>query len=87
MVLAKIFRHGGSQAVRIPKEFRLEGTSVSIERKGKSIILKPVPKPKFKTLGDIARYFRENRANDPDIPDIEAPPRPKEHERPNPIWW
>jgi antitoxin VapB len=29
---AKLFRHGGSQAVRLPREFRLPGTEASISR-------------------------------------------------------
>jgi hypothetical protein len=31
---AKIFRSGNSQAVRIPKEFQLEGSKVEIVKKG-----------------------------------------------------
>ena len=38
----KIFWTGRSQAVRLPKEFRLPGLSVSIRRSGNSIILEPV---------------------------------------------
>jgi antitoxin VapB len=29
---AKLFRHGGSQAVRLPLEFRLPGTEVAVSR-------------------------------------------------------
>ena len=29
---AKLFKHGGSQAVRLPHEFRFEGTEVSVRR-------------------------------------------------------
>jgi len=38
---AKIFKSGNSQAVRIPKEFQLEGTEVEIERRGDTLILRP----------------------------------------------
>lgn len=41
MKTAKIFRSGNSQAVRIPKEFRMEGDVVEIERKGDSLVLRP----------------------------------------------
>jgi antitoxin VapB len=34
MKTAKIFRSGNSQAVRIPKEFQLEGNEVEILKKG-----------------------------------------------------
>lgn len=41
---AKLFKNGRSQAVRLPKEFRLPGDEVYIERKGGKVILSPKPK-------------------------------------------
>ncbi len=41
MKTAKVFRSGNSQAVRIPKEFQLEGDEVEIRRKGDVLILRP----------------------------------------------
>ena len=41
MNTAKIFRNGQSQAVRLPKEFKLEGSEVYIKRVGKNVILTP----------------------------------------------
>jgi antitoxin VapB len=41
-VLAKIFWSGRSQAVRLPKEFRFDGTEVRIRREGDRVILEPV---------------------------------------------
>lgn len=38
---AKIFQSGGSQAVRIPKEFRFDETEVYITRTGEGILLTP----------------------------------------------
>ena len=38
-----VFTSGGSQAVRIPKEFRFEAKRVEIERKGAVLILRPLP--------------------------------------------
>jgi virulence-associated protein VagC len=40
MKTAKIFRSGNSQAVRIPKEFQLQGDEVDIERKGEVLLLR-----------------------------------------------
>jgi antitoxin VapB len=40
---AKLFMNGRSQAVRLPAEFRFEGTEVLIERDGESVILRPKP--------------------------------------------
>lgn len=38
---AKLFTHGGSQAVRLPKEFRFDGAEVRIRRDGDRVILEP----------------------------------------------
>ena len=38
---AKIFWTGRSQAVRLPKEFRFDGDTVSVRREGKAVILEP----------------------------------------------
>lgn len=43
MDIAKIFKHGGSQAVRLPKEFRFDADEVRIRRHGAAVILEPVP--------------------------------------------
>jgi antitoxin VapB len=39
---AKLFTHGGSQAVRLPKAFRFDGAEVRIRRDGDRVILEPV---------------------------------------------
>jgi antitoxin VapB len=38
---AKIFTTGRSQAVRLPKAFRFEGSEVLVERQGDAVILRP----------------------------------------------
>src|SRR5208283_5377242 len=42
---AKIFKHGRSQAVRLPKEFRMPGTKVSVRRVGRGVMLEPIDVP------------------------------------------
>jgi len=42
MSTAKIFQNGRSQAVRLPKEFRLSGKVVRISKQGNNIILEPI---------------------------------------------
>jgi antitoxin VapB len=39
MADAKLFTHGGSQAVRLPKAFRFEGTHVHVRRVGDEVVL------------------------------------------------
>lgn len=38
---AKIFRNGRNQAVRIPVEFSFDTNTVTIEKRGEALILKP----------------------------------------------
>ncbi len=40
--IAKLFTHGRSQAVRLPKEFRFKGKEVRISRIGDRVILEPI---------------------------------------------
>ncbi len=44
METAKLFTTGGSQAVRLPKDFRFEGDEVLIRKEGKAVILEPKSK-------------------------------------------
>jgi antitoxin VapB len=43
--IAKLFTHGRSQAVRLPKEFRFEGKEVRISKVGERVILEPIGRP------------------------------------------
>jgi antitoxin VapB len=43
MKTAKVFWSGRSQAVRLPKEFRLDAREAGIRRHGRQIILWPLP--------------------------------------------
>ena len=65
MAIAKLFRNGRSQAVRLPKEFRFEGEEVSIRREGDSVILEPV-KPRSWPRGYWRRWGKATR-------DLEVP--------------
>jgi len=73
MKTAKIFRHGGSQAVRLPKEFRFEGHEVVIEKRGEEVVLKPRLKPSLRTLADVARYLHEKYPDGSGFSDVERP--------------
>lgn len=41
--VAKVFKSGNSQAVRLPREFRIDTEQVYIRREGDMIILTPRP--------------------------------------------
>jgi antitoxin VapB len=53
---AKIFMHGRSQAVRLPKEFRLPGAEVKVSRVGNAVLLEPIdPKKPFDSEAFFAK--------------------------------
>jgi antitoxin VapB len=41
MKIAKLFKNGQSQAVRLPREFRFEGDFVYVKKSGNAVILIP----------------------------------------------
>lgn len=43
MDTAKVFWSGRSQAVRLPRAYRVDGREVRIRRRGRAIVLEPVP--------------------------------------------
>lgn len=69
MSTAKVFMTGRSQAIRLPKEFRFEGTEVEIFRRGDDVILreKPVTVDRlFKVLAQMPNdFYAEERVDEP----------------------
>ena len=46
---AKLFMHGRSQAVRLPKEFRFDGVEVRVSKVGDRVVLEPMQAAPFNT--------------------------------------
>ena len=75
---AKIFKHGRSQAVRLPKEFRLPGKEVRVSKVGNAVLLEPIEK-KFDASAWLARvhalggpdFLPEGPPEQPPMPDDE----------------
>jgi antitoxin VapB len=64
MKTAKLFKNGQSQAVRLPKEFRMTGSEVYIKKQGEAIVLLPKEKswsPLFDSLNHFAKDFKIKR--------------------------
>ena len=59
MKTAKIFRSGNSQAVRIPKEFQLEGEEVEIQKKGNMLVLR-LKKASWDSLFESLEHFTDD---------------------------
>ena len=56
MKTAKLFKNGESQAVRLPKEFRFQGTEVFIQRMGNAVVLLPKAKSWETLIGSLAKF-------------------------------
>jgi len=50
--VAKLFRNGRSQAVRLPQEFRFEGNEVRIRKVPEGVLLEPI-------IPDAGTWFAE----------------------------
>jgi antitoxin VapB len=65
MTIARVFQSGNSQAVRLPKKFRLTASEVEIFRRGDEIVLKEKAKgmaTAFHLLADMPNdFFAEAR--------------------------
>ena len=62
MAQAKLFRVGGSQAVRLPKDFRMPGDRVNIRREGHTVVLEPIPQPPARDRAAIRAWLAEIHA-------------------------
>lgn len=67
----RLFRNGRSQAIRIPREFELEGQEAIIHKEGDRLIVQPIRKGKLlsllATLTPLAEPFP---AIDDDLADL-----------------
>jgi antitoxin VapB len=62
MTEAKLFKSGGSQAVRLPKAFRFEGDRVRISRDGHRVILEPMQEPARRSVEEVRAWLAELQA-------------------------
>jgi len=68
MDTAKLFKTGRSQAVRLPKEFRMPGNEVKIHREGNRIVLEPLNTSwdaMWMALEEFPSDFMESGRNQP----------------------
>ena len=71
--IAKLFRNGRSQAVRLPREFRFEGDQVRVRRVPEGVLLEPL-------IADAALWFSELDSFDSEIltsKERKQPPAPR----------
>jgi len=64
MNTAKLFKNGKSQAVRLPKQFKFQGTEVYIKRIGRNVMLIPKDDPwesLVSSLDDFSNDYMADR--------------------------
>jgi len=69
---AKLFQHGGSQALRLPKEFRLPGSEVQLSMTPEGILIQSLDDNRRR-----ARLFARLEGSCPEFPEIPPPPDDK----------
>lgn len=75
-VTAKLFVHGGSQAVRLPKEYRFEGKEVRVTKIGDRVILEPLTAP-----GEVPWDLIDRTGDSPFMPEgRDQPPMPPDRD-------
>ena len=63
----RLFRNGRNQALRIPREFEMEGNEATIRKDGNRLIIEPIPK---KSLLELLAGWEPL---DEDFPKIDDP--------------
>ena len=73
--IAKLFKHGRSQAVRLPLAFRLPGDRVRVRRVGHGILLEPIVTDIDAWFAELDRFgevpFMEEGRRQPPMPEAE----------------
>lgn len=74
MDTAKLFASGRSQAVRLPKAFRFQGTEVAVRHFGNGVLLLPLDKP-WEILREALAEFEPGFVLERDQPPAQKRPR------------
>ncbi|HUL91198.1 MAG TPA: AbrB/MazE/SpoVT family DNA-binding domain-containing protein [Burkholderiales bacterium] len=67
--IARLFRNGRNQAIRIPREFELPGTQARLRKEGEALIITPV---KERSLLSTLKALRPIDENFPRIDELAA---------------
>lgn len=70
----RLFRNGRNQAVRIPREYELEGDEAIMRKEGDRLIVEPVRKGRLLSLLASLKPLDENFPDvDEDLPSLDEP--------------
>jgi virulence-associated protein VagC len=68
---AKVFKNGGSQAIRLPKECRVEGEEVIVRKRGDRLVIEPAHAESTWSPAFVKRFLRG-------LPNPSFPDRPEQ---------
>jgi antitoxin VapB len=60
MTIARVFKSGNSQAIRLPKEFRVESRELEIYRRGDEIVLRAPEAKNISRAFDLLRSLPDD---------------------------
>lgn len=66
--IARLFRNGRNQAIRIPRDLELPGSEVLLRKEGTRLIVEPIPR---KSLLEVLSTWGPLDEEFPDIDDLE----------------
>ncbi len=72
LIIAKVFKSGNSQAIRLPKALRVPTKTVQIEQTGRGLLILD-PKAEARRVKALAKLY----GSCPDFPAIEPLPLPE----------
>ena len=84
VVHSRTFKSGNSVAVRLPKEFRFEGTEVYVRRMGDEVVLSARGRPSMQSLVDALDGFEPGfqlERQQPELADAREPVLPRARKR------
>ncbi len=76
--IAKLFKYGRSQAVRLPKGYNLPGKEVRVRRLGNAVLLEPIKRDQVTWEAIFAKIDREGGAYFLPEGRPERPPMPED---------
>ena len=82
MDTAKLFLNGRSQAVRLPKAFRMPGKIVKIHREGRRVILEPVDENWDALEASLSQFSDDFMEEGREQPSMPIPPNQAENHPP-----
>ncbi len=72
----RIFMSGNSQAVRIPREFQLDGDEVEIQQRGNTLVIRPKKLSWAPLMGSLKKFTADFMAQGRRQPAIQRRKRP-----------